>query len=182
MGIKFDIQQKDLYRMFIVENMRRVDIAEHYGCSEVLIKKKCQQYGIQKPKELEWKTKERKVENTCEHCGEIFLTTPSRSKVAKYCSFPCSAQERFLGLAHKRKVLNAVAARRRANMRGAIVELTSEEKKKVDDMYLNCPKGYEVDHIIPISKGGKHHPDNLQYLTIEENRRKANKILTSKKK
>jgi 5-methylcytosine-specific restriction endonuclease McrA len=36
---------------------------------------------------------------------------------------------------------------------------------------------YEVDHIIPISKGGKHSLSNLQYLTKEENRRKSNKII-----
>jgi 5-methylcytosine-specific restriction endonuclease McrA len=29
-----------------------------------------------------------------------------------------------------------------------------------------------VDHIQPIAKGGLHHPDNLQILTMEENRKK----------
>jgi 5-methylcytosine-specific restriction endonuclease McrA len=62
-------------------------------------------------------------------------------------------------------------------MRNASVDLTEEEKKCITDMYLKCPKGYEVDHIIPISKGGKHHPDNLQYLTVTENRKKYNKCL-----
>ena len=33
---------------------------------------------------------------------------------------------------------------------------------------------HEVDHTIPISKGGLHHQDNLQVLTREENRRKSN--------
>ena len=49
--------------------------------------------------------------------------------------------------------------------------------KALQDFYLNCPVGYEVDHIIPISKGGLHCLSNLQYLTISENRRKSNKIL-----
>jgi hypothetical protein len=39
----------------------------------------------------------------------------------------------------------------------------------------NCPEGYEVDHIVSMSKGGKHHEDNLQYLPAMENRRKSNK-------
>ena len=47
----------------------------------------------------------------------------------------------------------------------------------IKEFYMNCPEGYEVDHIIPISKGGAHSIDNLQYLTISENRRKSNKIL-----
>ena len=49
--------------------------------------------------------------------------------------------------------------------------------KELQHFYLNCPKGYEVDHIIPISKGGLHCIENLQYLTISENRKKSNKIL-----
>lgn len=47
----------------------------------------------------------------------------------------------------------------------------------IQQFYINCPQGYEVDHIIPISKGGLHTLDNLQYLTISENRKKSNKIL-----
>jgi 5-methylcytosine-specific restriction endonuclease McrA len=49
--------------------------------------------------------------------------------------------------------------------------------KALQNFYLNCPEGHEVDHIIPISKGGLHSLENLQYLTISENRRKSNKIL-----
>lgn len=49
--------------------------------------------------------------------------------------------------------------------------------KFLQEFYLNCPKGYEVDHIVPISKGGLHCLENLQYLTIHENRKKSNKIL-----
>jgi hypothetical protein len=49
--------------------------------------------------------------------------------------------------------------------------------KALQEFYLNCPKGYEVDHIIPVSKGGLHTPENLQYLTRSENRKKSNKLL-----
>ena len=49
--------------------------------------------------------------------------------------------------------------------------------EKIKEIYYNCPEGHEVDHIIPISKGGLHHQDNLQYLTISENRRKSNKLV-----
>lgn len=36
---------------------------------------------------------------------------------------------------------------------------------------------YEVDHIIPLAKGGLHHQDNLQILTAHENRVKHARIL-----
>lgn len=48
--------------------------------------------------------------------------------------------------------------------------------KALQQIYLNCPDGYEVDHRIPIARGGLHHPDNLQYLTISDNRRKWKKM------
>lgn len=46
----------------------------------------------------------------------------------------------------------------------------------MQEIYQHCPKGYEVDHVIPLSRGGLHHQDNLQYLTISENRKKGNKL------
>lgn len=52
-----------------------------------------------------------------------------------------------------------------------------EDLSLIREFYKNCPDGYEVDHIIPISKGGLHSISNLQYLTKTENRKKSNKIL-----
>jgi hypothetical protein len=46
------------------------------------------------------------------------------------------------------------------------------DRKLIRMIYESCPTGYEVDHVIAISEGGKHHEDNLQYLPAMENRRK----------
>lgn len=59
-------------------------------------------------------------------------------------------------------------------------------KKALLEIYANCPKGLEVDHIIPL-KGlidgrpvsGLHVPWNLQYLTKEANRKKYNRVSES---
>lgn len=55
------------------------------------------------------------------------------------------------------------------------------DKEKIKLIYENCPEGYEVDHIIPLSKGGKHHEDNLQYLPWRENRSKGNKLVEAER-
>ncbi len=39
--------------------------------------------------------------------------------------------------------------------------------------YKKVPYGYEVDHIIPLSKGGTDTPDNMQLITKEQHKHKT---------
>jgi membrane protein involved in colicin uptake len=51
--------------------------------------------------------------------------------------------------------------------------------KAIQDIYLNCPKGFQVDHTIPLqgdNVSGFHIETNLQYLTEFENVSKRNRF------
>jgi hypothetical protein len=181
----FYIKKEELQSLFITQNMSRKKVAAYYGCSEILIKKKCQEFGIQKPKHLENKNKERKETINCNWCGKEFETTRFRTInnkwLSKFCSPICSSDNRNLGETHRQAVRNFEASKRRARMKSA-----TDSSANLDDIakfYINARMltektgiPHEVDHIVPIAKGGKHHQDNLQILTQEQNRRKNCKL------
>ncbi len=80
-------------------------------------------------------------------------------------------QQRIL----KRASKYANNAQRRANKLRAMPKWT--DLGAIKKIYENCPKGYHVDHIIPLRNKlvcGLHVPDNLQYLTAKENLQKNN--------
>ena len=108
----------------------------------------------------------------CKTCG-THTTRPV------YCSDECNPKR--LNLTPEQKKQRHAAMHREAWQRYQ-AKLKNQtpanvDKKALQEFYLNCPEGYEVDHIIPISNGGMHCLSNLQYLTISENRRKSNKLL-----
>lgn len=54
-----------------------------------------------------------------------------------------------------------------------------EQRKAIEMFYQNCPEGYHVDHIVPITHplvSGLHVLANLQYLTASENSAKRNRF------
>lgn len=58
-------------------------------------------------------------------------------------------------------------------------KLADAYKEEIKMIYANCPKGYHVDHIIPLKHkevNGLHAPWNLQYLPAVENLSKGNRI------
>ena len=57
--------------------------------------------------------------------------------------------------------------------------LNPEERKEIIQFYKKCPKGYHVDHIIPLRGklvSGLHVETNLQILTASANSAKGNRF------
>jgi 5-methylcytosine-specific restriction endonuclease McrA len=70
-------------------------------------------------------------------------------------------------------------ARMDARKRNQSPDLSNAEKEQMLRVYSFAHElgpSFEVDHIVPLGKGGLHHPDNLQILTKTENRRKHTKL------
>lgn len=102
----------------------------------------------------------------------------------KFCSTNCKNKGAALPRKYKTEEEKLHAKRMRG--REATARYAAKKKnqtppdadlKAIKEFYLNCPIGYEVDHVIPISKGGLHSLENLQYLTISDNRKKWCKIV-----
>ena len=89
----------------------------------------------------------------------------------------------------QRYKLNPASFKQRATQRKRLLKeqyesLSDVNKRKIDLLYeqmsrLNSqhgPGSFHVDHVIPLSKGGKHHPDNLRIITAKENLAKGAKL------
>ena len=116
-------------------------------------------------------------EKKCTVCNNSYLPTTAKSK---FCSKSCYGTS----IQKYKTTEERVSAQRKgwregnANYRAKLLSQTPADADRIaiKEFYANCPKGYDVDHIIPISKGGLHTLSNLQYLTASENRSKGNKL------
>ncbi len=125
------------------------------------------------------------IERATKHCEPIW--NEYREKRRLYISAWNNANREFLRECIRkysktdkgRYASSKRNANRHKNMKDACEDLHWFEKKQIGKFYRNCPPGYEVDHIIPVSRGGKHILSNLQYLTKEQNLKKSNKLQTN---
>jgi len=75
--------------------------------------------------------------------------------------------------------INAATARHKALKQNQTPILTQDEKRQIVDIYEKSHElgsDWQVDHKIPLSKGGQHHPDNLQIVLKSYNQQKSAKL------
>ena len=125
----------------------------------------------------------------CLRCAESNRTRNQQPK-RKAAREACSKKNNRLGklaawrrTPHGKACVAANCAKRRAWKRNQSPKLTDTEQQQVIAIYKRCQDLTEstgilhhVDHRIPLSKEGEHHPNNLQILTAEQNIKKGNRL------
>jgi hypothetical protein len=78
---------------------------------------------------------------------------------------------------NNRDKINALVMKRKAMKFNQTPQLTEIEQNRISFIYRVCSTmaNYHVDHIQPLSKGGLHHPNNLQILHKNLNLEKSDK-------
>ena len=151
---------------------------------------------------------EKIIHGVCKRCETPFVDT-AYSKKKKFCSSKCrrayfrelpkekakfknwyynkggkkicsDRRKKWYATPHGKSVEDAKRVRRRATQLNATPKwLTKNDKEKIRKIYAKCPKGYHVDHIVPL-KGkdvcGLHVPSNLRIITAHKNQSKGNRF------
>ena len=77
---------------------------------------------------------------------------------------------------NNRSKFTALESARRARNKLYLTEIESFELDVIYSISSMLGDEYHVDHIRPLSKGGLHHPDNLQIINKSENLKKNNRL------
>ena len=107
-------------------------------------------------------------------CGDCNTSTSGRS-YEKYKVNYKQVQKQWRAANKPRNA--AAEAKRRASKLNRTPMWSDLEK--IQKIYMDCPVGHHVDHIVPlqgITVSGLHVPDNLQYLLARDNMSKSNKF------
>jgi hypothetical protein len=121
----------------------------------------------------------------CRTCAQEDTRKYYAENPAKYIAL--NAEWVALNPEKRREIQNAQYARNSASIKAKARTQDSARAlrvpkwaniKKIEAFYAACPEGYEVDHVLPLQGkfvSGLHVLENLQYLTIAQNRAKRNK-------
>jgi|SRR5580698_2910626 hypothetical protein len=124
-------------------------------------------------------------------CNRGHERTPDNLTMSSNCKKCASPFKQRWAKAHKDKVKIAFKRWYEANKKTHLSRIRKRQLAKIQrtpkfgqegikEFYMNCPIGYEVDHIIPLQGkivSGLHVLWNLQYLSQHDNRTKLNKFV-----
>jgi 5-methylcytosine-specific restriction endonuclease McrA len=136
------------------------------------------------------KKREKRMSESKEKYAEMARSYALKHKAKRkeYYKRYCEEHKDRVALSNKRwreknwGRMSGLLAMYRARRRSQTPDLTAEQKKIIGVFFeqavrlkktLGIP--FEVDHIVPISLGGSHHPCNLQVMPMRLNRVKHNR-------
>jgi hypothetical protein len=113
-----------------------------------------------------------KLDDDCTDCKHLENTSEAKQE-----------RNKNWDLQNPDKVANR-RIKRQIRIKTQTPDLSINEQQRMKEIYklrdkLTKETGieYHVDHIVPLSRGGLHHPDNLQVITAKENLKKGTKII-----
>jgi 5-methylcytosine-specific restriction endonuclease McrA len=129
----------------------------------------------------------KKVERVCQHCQKTFEVRPSEIRF-KYCSRPCYYEGRRVSREHYLERARAKTRARKARLYNAMGDFSMEYFvwlcKRIGRKCVLCNQRFAlrdltIDHIVPITRGGKHSNANIQPMCGKYNAVKGNRrVLT----
>jgi len=144
----------------------------------------CSKCGVEKDVSEFYLNSNKKPSRHCKVCHNAYNKAWAKANKDKIDSISKRAREKNYELClersrnWRRKNLEYDAYRRSLYVqqkRNAIPPWA--DKLKIKEIYLSCPEGYHVDHIIPLRGKfvcGLHVETNLQHLPAQDNIRKRN--------
>lgn len=131
-----------------------------------------------KPKDIKYKSYLLSLINMkhCTKCNKVYYTDNYHSNITRYdgLSVQCKQCDRVT----HRNYMPRIQSYRRASI--ILRSPKWADLNKIADIYDKCPKGYHVDHIIPLQGklvSGLHVENNLQYLPAKDNLTKGNSFI-----
>lgn len=193
---KRDWYLKNREKILINQKQRRIDDPTHF--KKLDNKKYRKKHPIPFVSENKWKDPEyvknyrkqyylKNKDKLQKRCKKFLDNNPDK-KMEYYLNRRKWAKENPIKVKHssskyKKSNLGKLSSKINCNKR-RVKKLNAQPKWvnefEIKKIYEKCPKGMEVDHIIPIqgkNVSGLHVPWNLQYLTPEENQKKSNKLI-----
>lgn len=148
-------------------------------CTECKESKALSEYAVRKNRPIGHSAK-------CKQCVRKYyhLTKAERKRTQKaYREKNKNSRKKYMKEYQKNNlhIFKEANNRRRALEKSNVCKCCSKEEMQA--FYKECPEGHHVDHIRPLSKGGKHCLKNIQQIPKDLNLSKGTKniiYLTSK--
>lgn len=120
----------------------------------------------------------RRAHNPITMCNSCSKSGERNSQFGKDVSGKNNSNYRH-GFSGTKSYENSFSSSRRMAVSTHLKNLTDNERSKLLMLYeiseFLGPE-FQVDHIVPISKGGLHHPDNMRVILAKENNIKRAKL------